>query len=299
MPTVESNNITLFYEDQGDPANPPILLIMGLGMQLIAWPDAFVEALVSAGFRVIRFDNRDTGQSTWFKGQKAKSPALMILATKFGIQLSCPYTLPDMANDAIGLLDALDIPAAHVVGASMGGMIAQIIAAQAPGRVLSLTSIMSSSGARGLPGATPEVQQRLLAPAPKNATRAQLIQRAVNTLTVISYPDPARLTDAYEIEANLAFERGSNPAGFIRQLAAIINDGSRVKRLGQIKSPTLVIHGRTDNLVPLSCGIDTAKHIPNARLEIIDEMSHDLPPSQISHITQLIATHASLSAPSS
>ncbi len=292
MPTVQSNNITLFYEDHGDLANPPILLIMGLGMQLIAWPDAFVIALVAAGFRVIRFDNRDTGKSTWFKGQKARSPALMILATKFGLHLSVPYTLTDMADDAIGLLDALGIPAAHIVGASMGGMIAQIVATKAPERVLSLTSIMSSSGARGLPAATPEVQQRLLAPAPKNATREQLIQRAVDTLTTISYPDPARPADAYQLEASLAYERGSNPAGFIRQLAAIINDGSRVKRLARIKAPTLVIHGRADNLVPLPCGVDTAKHIANARLEIIDAMAHDLPPSQIPHLADLISAHA-------
>ncbi len=292
MPNIIANQITLEYEDRGNPANPVLLLIMGLGQQLIAWPEAFVEALVEAGFRVIRYDNRDTGRSSWVNGKRSVGPVLYIAARRLGIRLPVPYTLTDMADDGLALMDALGISKAHIVGASMGGMIAQILAAKAPNRVLSLTSIMSSSGARGLPAAAPEIQSRLLGRPPKGATPAQLIEHSVETMRMISYADAGQPVSNFQAMVKLAAERGYNPGGFVRHLLAIISDGSRVQRLSTIQVPTLVIHGAADRLVPLACGVDTAKHIPGARLEIIEHMAHDLPPSQIPKIASLIAEHA-------
>ena len=297
MPNIAANGISLEYEDHGNPADPTILLIMGLGTQMIAWPDAFVAALVQAGFRVIRYDNRDVGRSSWLNGKRTVSPMLLLAARRFGIRLPVPYTLTDMADDGLSLMDALGIPAAHIVGASMGGMIAQLIAARAPQHVLSLTSIMSSSGARNLPPAAPEIQSRLLGRPPKGATREQLFERSAETLKMISYPDPARPVSEFRKMANRAAERGNNPAGYTRHLLAIIADGSRVRRLSTIKVPTLVIHGAADQLVPVACGVDTAKHIPGARLEVIEEMAHDIPPSQISKLASLIAEHARAAQP--
>ncbi len=272
---------------------------MGLGTQMIAWPEALLQSLVEAGFRVIRYDNRDVGKSSWMRGKRTVSPMLMIAARRFGIRLSAPYTLTDMAQDGLGLMDALGIAKAHIVGASMGGMIAQILAAKAPERVLSLTSIMSSSGARGLPAAAPEIQSRLLGRAPKDATREQLLERSAETLKLISYADPKRTVSDFRAIVELATERGYNPAGYVRHLLAIISDGSRVTRLSSIKAPTLVIHGAADRLVPLACGMDTAKHIPGARLEVIEHMAHDFPPSQVPKIASLIVQHASGSKGSS
>ena len=292
MPSVVANRLSLEYEDHGNPGDPVIVLIMGLGQQMIAWPDALIDALVAGGFRVVRFDNRDVGRSTWLKGKRTVSPAFWVVMRRFGLRFPVPYRLIDMADDALGLMDALEIPAAHVVGASMGGMIAQLVTVKAPERVLSLTSIMSSSGARGLPAASPEIQARLFARPPKGSTRAQLLEHTAETLQMISYPDAAQDASEFLRFAELAAERGYNPAGFIRQLLAILADGSRVKRLGGITAPALVIHGAADKLVPVACGIDTAKRIPGARLEIIEEMAHDLPPSQRARVASLIIDHA-------
>lgn len=292
MPKVTANKITIEYEERGVGSNPVVLLIMGLGQQMIAWPDAFVQLLVDEGFRVIRYDNRDVGGSSWLKGRRSVGLAALIAARRVGLRLPVPYTLGDMAEDAVGLMDALAIPAAHVVGASMGGMIAQHLASRAPERVLSLTSIMSSSGASGLPEAAPEIRARVLSKTPKNATAAQLMERAAETLRMISYDDPARPATAFDDIVKRAADRGYNPGGYVRQLMAILADGSRVGRLRKITVPTLIIHGAEDRLVPVACGIDTAKHIPGARLEIIDAMAHDIPPSQMMRISSLIADHA-------
>ena len=292
MPHVAANGIELYYEEQGDPAAPPLLLIMGLGTQMIAWPDAFVAGLVAAGFRVIRFDNRDIGLSTDLKDAPAPGIVWTAAAVRFGLPVRVAYSLTDMAADTVGLMDALGIDRAHVVGASMGGMIAQLVAANHPDRVLSLTSIMSSSGARGLPGPTPALRRRLLTRRPRNATRDQLIASTEQTLEMISFPDPARPADAFRTAAAAAIDRSYNPLGLRRQLLAIIADGSRVKRLASVRAPTLIVHGRADPLVPLAAGKDLVQHIPGARLEIIDYMAHDLPPSQTDRLVTLIAAHA-------
>lgn len=297
MPHVHANGIDLFYEDFGDPADPAILLVMGLGTQGIAWPDAFVERLVATGYRVIRYDNRDIGRSTHLDGARAISPIRALIAARFGWSFPVAYTLTDMAADAIALLDALDIDRAHIVGASMGGMIAQLVASRWPERVITLTSIMSSSGARGLPGARPEVQKLLLRRPVKNLTRDAAVRLGVEVQTAISYADPARAPDAFAELAGRSYDNGFNPLGTRRQLLAIVADGSRVDRLAKVSVPTLIVHGVADPLVPFAHAEDLVTRIPGARLEPIREMAHDLPPSQIGRIADLIVDHARAALP--
>lgn len=290
LPTTTANNVTLHYEEIGDPAAPAILLIMGLGTQLIAWPEDFRRALAADGFRVIAFDNRDIGLSTIIEDAPHSSIAWAALANRFGLPWTAPYTLADMAADAIALMDALNIPAAHIVGASMGGMIAQNIAASHPKRVRSLTSIMSTSGAPGLPGPDAALRRHLLAPRRRNpvAATADILERT-------SFPDPARPPGAFHAMAARAHGRAWNPQARTRHLLAILADGSRAERLAAITAPTLVIHGAADPLIPPACGADTAVRIAGARLEIIDAMAHDLPPSQMPRLASLIAGHATAS----
>ncbi|MBK9003186.1 MAG: alpha/beta fold hydrolase [Sphingomonadales bacterium] len=292
MPKVSANGIELYYEDNGPADAPVILLVMGLGTQMIAWPDALIEGLVAKGFRVIHYDNRDVGLSTHLNGAQAPSLLWTMIASRFGLPLNLPYRVRDMAADGVRLLDALGIEKAHIVGASMGGMIVQHIAATYADRVRSMTSIMSSSGARGLPGPDAEIRKRLMTRRPANPTRDEAIQLGVEAIRQISYPDPARASDAFEVMAARAFDRAYDPAGFRRQLLAIIADGSRVDMLKRIKVPTLVVHGKADRLVPWQCSEDIARHITGARFELIDEMAHDLPPSQVDRMVELIAGHA-------
>ncbi|HEX8486624.1 alpha/beta hydrolase [Sphingomonas sp.] len=291
MPKVKANGIELFYDERGDAGAPVILLIMGLGTQMIAWPDAFCDGLAAAGYRVIRYDNRDIGLSTTLDGATAINPLVAMIMARFGMAFPLAYSLNDMAADAVALLDALSIARAHIVGASMGGMIAQLVAAGWPDRVLTLTSIMSSSGRRGLPGPTPRLRKRLLAKRPANPSRAEAIAAGVDILSLISYPDPGRNPDAFATMAAAAFDRGYNPMGVRRQLLAIVADGSRVDRLKTIRAPTLMIHGGADPLVPAAHGQDAAKIVPGAKLVILPEMAHDLPPSQIPRMVALIAEH--------
>lgn len=293
MPKIETNQICMEYEDRGKSNDPVILLISGLGQQMTAWPDALADMLVDSGFRVIRYDNRDTGRSTWIDNPRFITPDALAVRQRLP-HLPVLYTLNDMADDALGLMDALDIEVSHLVGASMGGMIAQILASRAHQRVLTLTSMMSSSGRPGLPGPTPELQARLLAPSPEVATYAQLLVRAAETLRIISYPDPERHDPDFKNTVELAAERGYNPRGVSRQLLAIHADGSRVERLAKITAPTLVIHGAADPLIPPPCGIDTARSIHNARLEIIEQIAHDFPPSQLRRIASLLTAQAKM-----
>ncbi len=292
MPKLKINGIDLHYEETGNPDAPAILLIMGLGTQHIAWPAPFVTGLVDAGFRVIQYDNRDIGESSYLDGAHAVHPVMAIAATRFGLPFPLAYSLKDMAADAIGLLDALGIGAAHIVGVSMGGMIAQRVAIAAPKRVLSLTSVMSSSGARGLPGPSSALRQRLTARRPAKPDRAWAIEAGAKMLEMIGHPDPVRPADAYRDMAMRSFDRGYNPMGMRRQLLAIIADRGRAAELGRITAPTLVIHGAADPLVPVACSEDIARRIPGARLEIIPGMAHDLPPSKVPQMVALIAEHA-------
>lgn len=292
MPTIRANNIELFYEDNGSTNAPAILLVMGLGAQMIAWPDEFVQGLVGKGYRVVHYDNRDVGMSQRMDGAPAPNLVWTMLKARLGLPVSVPYTLGDMAADGIGLLDSLGIEKAHVVGASMGGMIVQLMAANHRDRLLSMTSIMSSSGKPGLPGARADIQRRFMVKRSPDASREEAVAFGTELVSSFSYPDPARPANAHAEMTAMAFDRSYYPVGTRRQLLAIIADGSRVDRLKTITTPTLVVHGGADPLVPKEGSEDIASHIPGARLEIIDEMAHDLPPSQVGRMIDLIAGHA-------
>lgn len=296
MPRIKANGVELYYEERGPADAPAMLMIMGLGTQMIAWPEALLDGLAARGFRVIAYDNRDIGLSQHLHGAPAPNPLLAMMAARLRRPLRLAYTLSDMAADAAGLLDALGIEAAHLVGVSMGGMIAQNAAAGFPDRVLSLTSVMSSSGANGLPGPRTDLARRLIAKRPPDWTRAQAVTAGEEMLRLISFEDGARGPDAFRDAAGAAYDRASNPMGARRQLLAAISDTGRAERLRTISTPTLVLHGRADALVPLAAGEDTARRIPGARLEVIDEMAHDLPPSQVGRVVSLIAEHAGAQA---
>ncbi len=292
MPNIRANNIDIYYEENGPADAPVILLVMGLGAQMIAWPDEFIHGLVSKGYRVIHYDNRDVGLSQRMDGAKTPNLVWTMLKARFGLPVRVPYTLTDMAADGIGLLDALGIDKAHVAGASMGGMIVQLMAANHRERLLSMTSIMSSSGKPGLPGARADIQKSFMVKRPADASRDDAVAFGTELVRSFSYPDPARPENAHAELTARAFDRGYYPVGTRRQLLAIIADGSRVERLKTITTPTLVVHGGADPLVPKEGSEDIARHIPGARLEIIDEMAHDLPPSQVGRMVDLIAGHA-------
>lgn len=293
MPKVRANGVELFFEERGDASAPAVLLIMGLGTQMIAWPEPFVQGLADAGFRVIRYDNRDIGLSTTLDGARAMHPLLALGMMRLGLKPPLAYSLTDMAKDAVALLDALGMERAHVVGASMGGMIAQLVAAEWPDRTLTLTSIMSSSGRRGLPGPTAQLRGKLMQRRPANPTREEAIAAGNDILNLISFPDPAREPDAFRTMAAEAFDRGYNPMGVRRQLLAILGDGSRVERLAAIRAPTLLIHGANDPLVPAANSEDLARAIPGAKLVIVPGMAHDLPPSKTAEMVATIAGHMS------
>lgn len=292
MPTVRANGIDLYFEENGPVDGPVILLVMGLGTQMIAWPDDFIQGLAKEGYRVIHYDNRDIGLSSRLDGAPAPNLIWAMIKARLGLPSRTAYTLGDMAADGVSLLDALGIERAHIVGASMGGMIAQLIAATYPHRVLSLTSMMSTSGRPGLPGPSAEIRNRLMEKRPLNPSRDEAIAMGADTLMAISYADSARATDAHEVMAARAFDRSYNPMGMKRQLLAIIADGSRVARLKKITAPTLVIHGAVDPLVPLAGSEDIVRHVSGAKLSVIAEMAHDLPPSQLRRMVELISNHA-------
>lgn len=299
MPTKAANGITIAYEDHGDPAAPPILLIMGLGRQLTSWPIELVDALVARGFRVIRYDNRDTGLATRFDGVAAPGIKSHVLRALLRLPVRVPYRIADMAKDAVGLLDALGIERAHIVGASMGGMIGQHVAASHPDHVLSLTSIMSTTGNPWLPRAKPEAVALLTGRPASNDVEAQVAftMQAARAIGSPGYPpDPVRL----ETRVRAEHARGHYPQGVARHIAAIIADGDRRGMLRRITVPTLVVHGDADPLVPLAGGEDTAKSIPGARLHVIPGMGHDLPLALVETMADAIAGHAhSVAAPAS
>jgi len=291
MASVTANGIALEYEERGDPAAPPILLIMGLGMQLTSWPDAIPEGLAAQGFRVIAFDNRDCGLSTRIRVRKRPNLLLQIARAWARLPVRAPYTLDDMAADTVGLLDALHIARAHLVGVSMGGMIAQVVAAQYPERTASLTSIMSSTGNRRVSTATPKARRALLSHPEDPDNPGSVTRHLVNVFGVIGSPGyPA---DHGELRAQIerSVRRSYYPAGIAHQLLAIMASGDRRRLLAKITAPTLVIHGAADPLVPVAAGRDTARHIKGAQLRVIDGMGHDLPTALQPVLVAAIATH--------
>jgi len=287
MPTARANGIDIEYETFGAADAPPLLLIMGLACQMIAWDDEFCGMLAQRGHRVIRFDNRDIGLSTKTNGDSNVLAA--ISAAIQGQPFTPPYTLSDMAADTVGLLDALDVRSAHIVGASLGGMIAQTIAIEHPARVRTLTSIMSTTGSRTLPTAKPEVTAVLMTPAPPD--REGNIQRAINTFRTIGSPGFPFDEERVRRLAGRSYDRCFEPTGPARQLIAILAAHDREPALAQLKMPTLVIHGSDDPLIPVEGGRATAKAIPGSELLVVEGMGHDFPRQVWPRIIDAISTH--------
>lgn len=292
---IRANGIELAYDEFGDSRDPVILLIMGLGTQMIAWPREFCASLAGCGFRVIRFDNRDVGLSQKMEGARAPHIVRMAALARLNVPFRVPYRLQDMAQDAIGLLDALDIRAAHIVGASMGGMIAQLIAGYSPFRVLTLTSIMSTSGRKQLPGATRKVALHMLR-RPAGGDARALEDYAMRTWRLIGSPAYPLSDDELREKVSRSYRRSYYPAGHMRHMAAILASGDREDALRRIMAPTLVIHGKADALVPAAGGIDTARLVRGARLELVDGMGHDLPPPLLPFFVEQISAHAGRAA---
>lgn len=278
----------LDYASAGDPSHPAVMLVMGLGTQRTAWPEELIQALVDQGYRVVSFDNRDVGLSTQLNHLRAPHLPWALLRTLMGMRVPSPYSLTDMAQDALALMDALGIAKAHVVGASMGGMIAQLMAVQAPQRILSLTSIMSTTGRRGLPGPTPAARRRLMTRPPRHATPEQIAEHFLQTFKVIGSPQSTETDQSLYQRLLESVKRAYNPAGTLRQLAAILADGSRVKRLATLKVPTLVLHGEADPLIPIACGRDTADCITGAQFVAIKGMGHDFAPGPLADLTSAL-----------
>ncbi len=282
---IVANGIGIEVDDQGLPSGEPLLLIMGLGMQLVGWPDELVQMLVSRGFRVIRIDNRDIGLSQHF--DQLGVPNLPWAALRYAMHLPvhAPYALADMAADALGVLDALGIARAHVCGASMGGMVAQHLAAQHPERVKSLSLLMTSSGARHLPQASLAVR-RVLMSRPVGSDKAAVVAHMVRLLGVIGSPaypsEPARLQ--HRLQTMVA--RSWHPAGTVRQMLAIIADGDRTGLLPRINAPTHVMHGAADVLVPVAAAHDLTAKISGSTTDIIPGMGHDLPLPLLERLAQ-------------
>ena len=288
MTAITANGITIEYETFGSPSATPLLLVMGLGAQMTLWPVELCEALVARGYYVIRYDNRDVGLSTKFDAAGVPEVPAIIMAMMSGKPVNVPYTLHDMAADAMGLLDALGIAKAHIVGASMGGMIAQLIAADYPARTLSLTSIMSTTGNPTLPPAKPEAMAVLTnrPPSPDLATMIDFGVAAARIVGSPGYPqDEQRLLTRVKAD----FERSFAPTGFGRHIAAVVATGDRRAKLATVTAPTLVIHGDADPLVPVEGGHDTAANIKGAELLIIPGMGHDLPLQLVEPIADAIA----------
>jgi pimeloyl-ACP methyl ester carboxylesterase len=291
LPSLRANGLDIFYDEVGDARAPALLLIMGLGTQMIAWPEAFCGRLADRGFRVVRFDNRDVGLSSKIENAPTVEVAAAFMRALTGQKIQAPYTLDDMANDAVGVMDALAIDKAHIVGASMGGMIAQTIAAKYASRARSLTSIMSSSGDPRLPQARPGAGEALVAPRPAQSDREASIQFGMNVIRAIGSPGYPPPEPELRAKIERAFDRSHYPAGVARQMVGILASGCRVELLKTIRVPTLVLHGEDDPLVPLEAGKDTARHVPGAVLKTIPGWGHDIPTPLIPILVEHIASH--------
>ena len=290
MTSAQANGITIEYETFGNSADPTLLLVMGLGGQMTMWDEAFCGALADQGFHVVRFDNRDVGLSS--KIENGPAPDLgKAFAGDFS---SASYTLWNMADDAIGLLDAIGVQRAHIVGASMGGMIVQAIAIRHPGRVLSMTSIMSTTGNPEVGQATPAAMGTLMSPPATN--REEAIERGQNTWRIIGSPAYPTPPDVVAERIGRDYDRCYHPMGVARQLLAILATGDRTEALRGLNVPTLVIHGEDGLLVNVSGGRATAEAIPGARLLTFPGMGHDFPPELHSQWIEAIVANAQRAA---
>ncbi|MGB7363031.1 MAG: alpha/beta hydrolase [Rhodococcus sp. (in: high G+C Gram-positive bacteria)] len=285
--------VDIAYEDMGDIDGPPILLVMGLGCQLITWSMPFCRKLIDAGYRVIRFDNRDIGLSGKLDGDRVSGNVLLRLVRhELGKPSSVPYTIVDMADDAIGLLDHLGIESTHIVGASMGGMITQVVAGSHPERIRSVSILFSSTNEPLLPPPDVRALGPLLKPPPKNATREQTIEHQAKVFATIGGKNFPTTHEERIADATASYDRGYYPAGFVRQFAAITGTGSLKKYAKRITAPTVVIHGTSDPLVRPSGGKAIAKAVPGAELVLVDGMAHDIPNALVDRVVDTILATA-------
>ncbi|MGJ8564728.1 MAG: alpha/beta fold hydrolase [Alphaproteobacteria bacterium] len=288
MAQVLANGIQIEYEISGPKDGPVVLLVMGLAAQLTQWPVDFVSQLNDAGYRTIAFDNRDIGLSEKMEKKRAPNPVSQIVLRRLGVRGLAPYRLHDMAKDAIGLLDALSIEKAHIVGVSMGGLISQIIAGEYPERTLSLTAIMTTTNNKKLPRPKSDAA-KLLFKAPKGPlSRKDAIDRKVWGWGIIGTKDSGSTPEEVRARMEAAYDRSNYPIGPKRQLSAIIETGDVRRYSRRVKVPTLVIHGRADPLVPVEGGMNVAHCIPHADLHIIEDMGHDLPKKHLAKISALM-----------
>ena len=299
MPRVEANGLQVDCEVHGEPGAPAVLLVMGLGMPAALWPDRVVQTLAGAGFRVITFDNRDAGGSTRLEGAPVPNVLRAIWRALRHRPVSAPYTLEDMAADTVGMLDALGVERAHVVGASMGGMIGQVIAAKYPSRVLSLTSIMSNSGnpARRVAFGRWKALRAIIRRPPPPEDIDAVVRHLMHVFGVIGSPAFRHELESMRPLFERVARRGLYRAGTSRQLLAILATGDRRPLLQQVTVPTLVLHGADDPLVPLAAGIDTAANITGSRLEVVPGMGHDFPPGLMARLAGRIAEHCRAAQP--
>jgi pimeloyl-ACP methyl ester carboxylesterase len=291
MTAFEANGIEIDAEVFGEARGVPLILIRGLGTQRTAWPDAFLQGLVERGHRVITFDNRDAGLSTKFHQAGSIDIGEAMARAARGDPIDSPYSIHDMALDVVGLLDALEVETVHVAGISMGGMIAQLLAARHGDRLRSLSSIMSSSGASGLPGPTPKAAAALMSRPEDPNDRESVIRHSVETEKVFGSPGYPPGEVYLRAAAERAYDRCYCPDGVSRQMLAVLTGEERAELLQTIRVPTLVIHGVDDPLIPVEAGMDTARRIPGAELRLIPGMGHDVAPGLIPTLVEAIAEH--------
>ena len=292
MAAADANGIQIEYETFGEPSSPALLLIIGLGSQLIHWQDEFCQRIADEGYHVIRYDNRDAGLSTKFEGLRTPEIMEKIGALFSGQNVSIPYTIEDMADDAAGLLDALKIDKAHICGLSMGGMIAQVMACAFPQRTRSIISLASSTGDPNLPPATPEAMDAMMSMPPQD--RDAYIEYSAGVYRAFAGGSDKYDEDLQKEITGLAYDRLLYPMGFVRQLAAILASGNRTQALGKVRVPTLVIHGTHDALVSVTHGRATADAIPGSRLLIVDGLGHGISyPALWDKIVDAITEHTS------
>ncbi len=290
MGQVKAGNITLEVDRIGDPSHPAIILIAGLGFQLIDWPRAFCETLAKSGYYVVRFDNRDVGFSQKLEALGVPDMAAVMADKAAGIAPRVPYSLADMASDVIALMDVLSIEKAHIAGMSMGGMIAQLLAAHHPARCLSLTSIMSTSGEASV-SAPNTAAMAVITTAPASTEKSDIVAFGLKVNDTIGSPGYRWEKEALTQHIEACFDRGYCPTGYMRQMSAVFSAAPRRELLTTILLPTLVIHGLNDLLVPASGGQDVADHIRGAKLELVAGMGHDLSPSLCVHLAELMLPH--------
>ncbi|WP_348675228.1 alpha/beta hydrolase [uncultured Abyssibacter sp.] len=281
--------LELAYERIGDRDAPAVLLVMGLGSQLVLWPDALCLALVDAGYQVIRFDNRDVGLSSKLDGVTAPGIPELVIKRRLGLSAEVPYTISTMADDAVALMDALDIEQAHVVGASMGGMITQVMAATRPRRVLSAALIMTTTGHRKLRQPSLALQRRLIRKRPKAMDEA--IAQSIQTYRLIGSTGFEQTDEEIRAKIERQIHRNVYPAGTLRQLTAIVGSPHRGRLVKQIRQPCLILHGRADPLVPVEAAFDLKDKIRHARLDVIDGWGHDFPNALVPRIADSLVRH--------